>query len=183
MASDTALFLRQLLRNPKQVSAIAPSSPFLARAMARTLSTTDRVVEFGPGTGSLTRGILGRGVRPENLTGFELDPDFVTRLRADFPGVTIHNAGADRAAEFVQPGVDAVVSGLPLLSMPGPVVQAIVSAAFALLKPGGVYIQFTYGPKPPVPDAVMQALGITPSKGPHVLFNLPPARVYHFRRR
>lgn len=182
MASDTALFLRQLIRNPKQVSAIAPSSPFLARAMARTLSPSDRVVEFGPGTGSLTRGILGRGVAPQNLTGFELDPDFVGKLRSDFPGVTFHHAGADRAAEFTAPGVDAVISGLPLLSMPGPVVQAIVGAAFAILKPGGLYIQFTYGPKPPVPEAVMQALGITATKGPHVLFNLPPARVYHFRR-
>jgi phosphatidylethanolamine/phosphatidyl-N-methylethanolamine N-methyltransferase len=183
MPSETALFLRQLIRNPRRVSAIAPSSPFLARAMARSLGpTTGRVVEFGPGTGSLTRGILARGVPPANLTCFELDPDFVTNLRAAFPGVTIHHAGADHATEFVKPGVDAVISGLPLLSMPHPVIKAIVGAAFAVLKPGAPYIQFTYGPKPPVPAEVMEELGLRVEMGPHVLLNLPPARVYLFRR-
>ncbi len=180
--SETALFLRRLIRNPRQVSAIAPSSPFLARAMARTLGPASRVVEFGPGTGSLTRGILSRGVRPENLACFELDPDFIARLRRAFPGIAVHHAGADRAAEFVEPGVDAVISGLPLLSMPPALVKSIVGAAFAVLKPGGQYIQFTYGPKPPVPEAVMTDLGLTARKGPYVLFNLPPARVYHFTR-
>jgi phosphatidylethanolamine/phosphatidyl-N-methylethanolamine N-methyltransferase len=183
MPSDTALFFRQLLRNPRQVSAIAPSSPFLARAMARSLGpATGRIVEFGPGTGSLTRGILNSGVRPEDLTCFELDPDFAATLRRTFPGVTIHHAGADHAADHVAPGVGAVVSGLPLLSMPAPVVTAIVGAAFRILKPGAPYIQFTYGPKPPVPESVQEALGLRAERGPHVLLNLPPARVYLFRK-
>ena len=180
--SETTLFLRRLIRNPRQVSAIAPSSPFLARAMTRCLGPESRVVEFGPGTGSLTRGILSRGVRSENLACFELDPDFITRLRKAFPGITVHHAGADRAPEFVEPGVDAVISGLPLLSMPASLVKAIVGAAFAVLKPGGQFIQFTYGSKPPVPEAVMQNLGLTTRKGPYVAFNLPPARIYHFTR-
>jgi phosphatidylethanolamine/phosphatidyl-N-methylethanolamine N-methyltransferase len=180
--SETALFLRRLLNNPRQVSAIAPSSRFLANAMAASLSPTDRVVEFGPGTGSLTRGILARGVRPENLTGFELDPTFVESLRNAFPGITIHNTGADRAHEHVAPGVDAVVSGLPLLSMPAPVVTAILSAAFAILKPGAPYIQFTYGPKPPVADSILLPLGLKVERGPAVWLNLPPARVYMFKK-
>ncbi len=183
MPSDTALFLRRLIRNPRQVSAIAPSSPFLARAMARTLGPqTGRVVEFGPGTGSLTKGILASGVRPEDLTCFELDADFAAALRTAFPGVTIHHAPADRADAHAAPGVGAVVSGLPLLSMPVPVVAAIVGAAFRILKPGAPYIQFTYGPKVPVPESVVQDLGLTVERGPAVWLNLPPARVYVFRK-
>ncbi len=181
--SETALFLRRLLNNPRQVSAIAPSSLFLARAMARTLGPqTGRVVEFGPGTGSLTRGILDSGVRPQDLTCFELDPTIVDRQRKAFPGVTIHNAGADQAADHVASGVGAVVSGLPLLSMPTPIVTAILSAAFRVLKPGAAYIQFTYGPKPPVTEAIQSALGLTVERGPAVWLNLPPARVYLFRK-
>lgn len=141
-----------------------------------------RVVEFGPGTGTLTQAILARGVAPENLTLFELDPEFVTLLRARFKGVRVLHVPADRAADHVAPGVGAVISGLPLLSMPGPVRMAIVSAAFAVLKPGAPYVQFTYGARPSVPPDIRRAHGLTVEQASHVWANLPPARVHHFRR-
>lgn len=181
--SDLALFRRRLLQNPRQVSAIAPSSRFLARAMAKGLGPdTGRVVEFGPGTGSLTHAILGAGVPPENLTLFELDPHFADHLRAAFPGTTLHLTGADTAADHVAAGVGAVVSGLPLLSMPDAVCHAIVSAAFKMLAPGAPFIQFTYGPKPPVPAETIARLGLSVETGAKVWANLPPARVYRFRQ-
>ncbi|HQY44759.1 MAG TPA: rRNA adenine N-6-methyltransferase family protein, partial [Paracoccaceae bacterium] len=132
MPSASALFFRRLLTNPRQVSALAPSSRFLARAMTAGLGPeSGPVVEFGPGTGSLTRAILDRGVRPEHLTLFELDPEFVRLLRARFKGVRVLLAPADRAADHVAPGTaGAVISGLPLLSMPHAVRRAIMGAAF-----------------------------------------------------
>ena len=61
--NDTLLFLRQVISRPLQVSAMAPSSRFLGKAMAKDLGPhTGRVVEFGPGTGRLTQGILAAGV-------------------------------------------------------------------------------------------------------------------------
>ncbi|WP_431300299.1 class I SAM-dependent methyltransferase [Tabrizicola sp. BL-A-41-H6] len=181
--SDLALFRRRLLQNPRQMSAIAPSSRALARAMAKGLGpATGRVVEFGPGTGSLTRAILDAGVSPENLTLFELDPHFAEHLRTAFPGTTLHLTGADTAADHVAAGVGAVVSGLPLLSMPDAVCDAIVSAAFQILAPGAPFIQFTYGPKPPVPADTIAKLGLTVETGPKIWANLPPARVYRFRQ-
>jgi len=115
---ETLLFFRELFSRPRQVSAIAPSSRFLARAMAADLRPGMRVVEFGPGTGRLTEGILTAGVKPADLTLFEMSADFTTHLRAAFPGVTLHNTGAQNAPTHVAGKVDAVVSGLPLLSMP-----------------------------------------------------------------
>lgn len=183
MPSDTALFLRRLVRNPRQVAAIAPSSQFLARAMAASLGPkTGRVVEYGPGTGALTRAILAQGVPPENLTLFELDPAFAARLRIQFPKVTVHHAPADAASHMIDAGVDAVVSGLPLLSMPAPVVAAIIGASARILKSGAAHIQFTYGPKAPLPPEILDALGLTLERGPAVWLNLPPARVYMFRK-
>jgi phosphatidylethanolamine/phosphatidyl-N-methylethanolamine N-methyltransferase len=183
MPGDFALFRRRLMRNPRQVSAIAPSSRFLARAMAEGLGPhTGAVVEFGPGTGRLTRAILEAGVPPSNLSLFELDADFVSHLRAAFPGVAVHHLGADRADEVVAPGVGAVVSGLPLLSMPSAIREAIVGAAFRLLAPGAPYIQFTYGPKPPLPAESLEKLGLRVEGGRKVWANLPPARVYRFTR-
>lgn len=184
MASEAFLFLRQLLAKPGQVSAIAPSSRWLARAMAQGLgSQTGRVVEFGPGTGRLTRGILAAGVTPQNLTLFEMNPDFVTHLRAEFPGVTVHLGPAQSASALVAPAVGAVISGLPLLSMPPVLRESIVQAAFDILAPGGVYVQFTYGPRPPLSPEQLDRMGLTVSHGPKVWANLPPARVFHFRKK
>ena len=181
---ENALFHRKLLRNPRQISAVAPSSRFLARAMAQGLGpATGRVVEFGPGTGQLTRAILAAGVAPENLALIELDGDFVGHLRQGFAGVAIHHLGADRADEVIAPGVGAVVSGLPLLSMPPPLREAIVAAAFRILAPGAPMIQFTYGPKPPLPPESLEKLGLRVEAGRKVWLNLPPARVYRFYRR
>jgi phosphatidylethanolamine/phosphatidyl-N-methylethanolamine N-methyltransferase len=181
VSGDLALFRRRLLQNPKQVSAIAPSSRFLARAMADGLGPrTGRVVEFGPGTGRLTQAILDAGVPARLLDLFELDNDFVRHLHQKFPGVAVHHLGADHADEVVAPGVGAVVSGLPLLSMPAAVREAIVGAAFRILAPGAPYIQFTYGPKPPLPQESVEKLGLRIEPGRKVWLNMPPARVYRF---
>ncbi len=183
MDSDLALFRRRLLKNPRQVSAIAPSSRTLARAMTLGLGPqTGRVVEFGPGTGRFTEAILARGVPPSNLTLFELDDEFAAHLRARFPGVTVHQRPAQKAADLVAPGVAVVISGLPLLSMPEEVRQGIVAAAFAVLAPRGRYVQFTYGQRPPLPPEQIAALNLTVDRGFKVWANLPPARVYRFRR-
>ena len=99
--SETLLFFRQLLSRPKQISAIAPSSRGLARAMAAGLKPGDRVVEFGPGTGVLTKAILAAGVAPADLTLFEFNPDFVSHLAIRFPRVTVLNQGAQTAATHV----------------------------------------------------------------------------------
>ena len=187
MPSDLALFLRQLILRPHQVSAIAPSSAELAAAMAahlggEALPGDGRVVEFGPGTGKITRAILDRGVAPERLTLFEMNPEFVVQLRRRFPGVTVHEVGAQSVAARCGPGVGAVISGLPLLSMRAETQRAILAGAFAVLRAGGSYTQFTYGPRPPLNEAVRQELGLRVEKGLKVWNNLPPARVYRYFR-
>lgn len=181
--SNNLLFFRQLLSRPKQISAIAPSSRFLAAAMTRDIGPdTGRVVEFGPGTGVLTKAILAAGVAPKNLTLFEMSSDFAAHLQDAFPGVSVHNTGAQMAATFVEKGVGAVISGLPLMSMPLEVRESIVRAAFDVLAPDGVYIQFTYGSKPQVTPDLMAKLGLQVEQTAYVFFNLPPARVHKFSR-
>ena len=183
MTNEAKLFLRQLLTNPRQVSAIAPSSPRLARAMAEGLGPrSGRVVEFGPGTGRLTEAILAAGVAPRDLTLFEMNEDFVHHLRQRFPGVEVVHGPAQMAPQTVQPGVAKVISGLPLLSMPPALRESIVGAAFAVLAPGGEYVQFTYGPNPPFPADQAAAMGLRITPGRRVWANLPPARIYRYSR-
>lgn len=183
MPSDLALFLRQLIRRPQEVVALSPSSAELARAMTDGLGPeTGPVAELGAGTGKLTRAILDRGVRPADLTLFELNPDFCDHLRLMFPGVTALNAGAETLGTACAPGLGAVISGLPLLSMPNDVQTAIVGGAFTMLRPGAPFVQFTYGPRAPIAEQVRLDLGLTANRGEKVWGNLPPARVYRFVR-
>lgn len=181
--SDTLLFFRQLISRPVQISAIAPSSRYLARAMARDLGPqTGRVVEFGAGTGRLTQGILEAGVAPRTLAVYEMNAEFVSHLRVKFPGVAVHHAPAQTSAE-TERDVGAVISGLPLLSMPEGLRREIVSAAFKILRPDGFYVQFTYGPRPAMTDADIEALGLRWEQTAFVALNFPPARVHTFRRK
>lgn len=183
MAGGFGLFMRQLLLRPREVSALAPSSRWLARAMTEELGPrTGRVLEFGPGTGRLTEAILARGVAPGDLTLFEMNPEFVSHLRRRFPGVTVHHAGAQTAPAHVSPGAGAVISGLPLLSMPEALRREIVEAARNVLAPQGRMYQFTYGAHSPVPPETLASLGLGLGLGRYVWANLPPARVYIYTR-
>ena len=184
MPSDLALFMGQILRSPKTISAMAPSSRGLARAITADIGPdTGPVAEFGPGTGVFTRMILARGVAPKDLTLFEVNPTFAATLRTRFPGVRVINGGAEGIAQHCD-RVGAVVSGLPLLSFPDALIRAILGGAFCALRPGAAMYQFTYGPRSPVPDAIAAGLDLvaTPASR-RVWLNWPPARVYRLMRR
>ena len=75
-----------------------------------------------------------------------------------------------------------MISGLPLLSMPPALRESIVRAAFDILEPGGLYVQFSYGSKPALSAEQLERLGLTVGPGQRVWLNLPPAHVFHFRR-
>lgn len=147
---------------------------------------TGPVIELGPGTGAFTRALLARGVAPENLLLIERSPAFALLLRDRFPGLDIvcdlaqrldHHAGARLPGS-----VGAIVSGLPLLAMSRAVQQQILTAAFSALRPGGTFVQFTYGHVPPVDRGVAAGLGLRFDCIGRTLRNLPPASVYSIRR-
>lgn len=182
--SDLPLFLGRMLRRPHQVVALAPSSTALARAMAAEVpeGTKGCVVELGAGTGKITKALLERGIAPEDLNAFELNPEFALYLHKRFPDVHVHNTPAQWMRAMDLGPLRAVVSGLPLLSMPNRVQSDILEASFDTLQPGGCFIQFTYGPTPPVSRALRERLGLSWTRSDRIWGNLPPARVYTFRR-
>ena len=64
----------------------------------------------------------------------------------------------------------------------GGVGKTTISAAFALLRSHGRFIQFTYGISSPVSRGQLQALGLRIRRGAFILRNLPPATVYVYSR-
>lgn len=183
-------FFRQWLRRPLSTAAVSPSSRFLARKMVAALPEgTDRVIELGAGTGTFTRAMIERGIAPEDLLAVEFNPDLHQYLRRRFPGIHVVQADARNLGdiaeirEFVRSGaVQAVISGLGLLSMNRATQRAILAGAFSLLPEQGVFVQFTYGPVAPVKAEVMGELGLKAERRSFTLRNLPPASVYVFSR-
>ncbi|WP_307730333.1 class I SAM-dependent methyltransferase [Alsobacter ponti] len=182
---DEARFLKSWLENPKVAGAIMPSSPALARAMAREVnpSRPGPVVELGPGTGPVTEALLRRGVAQDRLVLVEFDPEFCRLLARRFPRARIVRGDAYALAQTLkgvlhQPAA-AVVSSLPLLTRPEPDRVALLADAFRLLSPGAPFVQFTYGLVSPVPR---EAGGFTADVSPPIWLNLPPARVWVYRR-
>jgi phospholipid N-methyltransferase len=180
--ADQIVFARTLLHHPLRVGAVAPSSPALAKIITAGI-TPDRapVIELGPGTGVFTRALLARGISEESLALVESDVRFVHLLEREFPraNVVFLDASRIRTIELFrgQPA-GAVVSGLPLLSMSMRKVLAIYSAVLYHMRQDAAIYQFTYGPRCPVPYAVLERLGLRCRRTGSTLANLPPATVY-----
>ncbi len=176
-------FLAQLFRRPTKIVALAPSSSGLARAMVEGIGPdTGAVVELGSGTGKITDFILARGVPEDKLALFEINEAFTDRLRRRYPRAQLMPISAGRVEEAPFDNVGAVISGLPLLSMPVELQRDIVGGAFRLMRPGGIFVQFTYGFRPPVERGVREGLQLRWTRSHTIWMNLPPAQVYTFRQ-
>jgi phospholipid N-methyltransferase len=184
--SDYYRFLRSWVANPLQVAAVAPSGASLARLMTREIcAAKGPVLELGPGTGAFTRALLDRGVDESDLTLVEYESDFASLLQLRFPKARVLRMDASRLTDrelFEDANVGAVVSGLPLLCMPPIKVTVILSGAFSYCRPDGAFYQFTYGPRCPVPRAILDALGLQARRIGGTVRNLPPAAVYRIAR-
>jgi phosphatidylethanolamine/phosphatidyl-N-methylethanolamine N-methyltransferase len=183
-------FLLQWLKNPLRVSSVTPSGHQLASMMANAMpANACRVVELGAGTGAITGALLGRGVAPANLLIVEMNAVLHDLLRRSFPLAQVVCGDATQletmvagSHAFAARPVDAVVSSLGLLAMPKSVQHDILAAAFAVLRPGGVFVQYTYGLSMPLADEVREQLGLRCERIGCAWRNLPPARVFVYRR-
>lgn len=187
--SDTVSFLRAWLRAPRSVGAVMPSGPALARLMTTHVNHLDGpVIELGPGTGVFTRALLARGVPTHRLALIEADPVLANVLIRRYPGAHVLSMDAARLGStrplFGDERASAVISGLPLLSMPAAQVSAIIQGVFdRQLRADGAFYQFTYGPRCPLPRSLLERLNLEAVRIGSALFNLPPAAVYRIGRR
>ncbi|NEI98417.1 class I SAM-dependent methyltransferase [Rhizobium ruizarguesonis] len=184
--ADFLHFFRSWISNPLRVAAIAPSGDSLARIMTSEIAALDGpIIELGPGTGVFTRALLARGVSEADLTLIEYGPEFINSLQARFPTARVFQMDAAHLAHadiFEGEPVGAVVSGLPLLSMPPRKIASIMAGAFAYMRPGGAVYQFTYGPRCPVPRPILDRLDLKAVRIGGTVRNLPPASVYRISR-
>lgn len=185
--ADAFLFFRAWVSSPLQVASITPSGRALSALITSEISAkTGTVIELGPGTGSFTIALLNRGVLEENLILVESGSDFAAQLGLRFPKARMIQMDASHLRKLtleLQAPVGAVVSGLPLLSMPARKVLATLEGAFSYLSQNGALYQFTYGPKCPISRPLLDRLGLKATYVGRTLANIPPAAVYRISRR
>ncbi|MEL0587035.1 MAG: hypothetical protein AAES65_19465 [Candidatus Thiodiazotropha sp. (ex. Lucinoma kazani)] len=80
-----------------------------------------------------------------------------------FPALRVLEGDAARLQQLLQRSglglADNVVSSLPLLSMRTLTRIRVLSQVFAILQPDGKLVQFTYSPRPPVPERTCSFIG------------------------
>jgi phospholipid N-methyltransferase len=155
-------FFRETRRHFNNTGALLPSSRFLARALVSELrhlrtnsgasSEPYRILEVGPGTGSVTREILRQLRAADRLDAVEVNSRFVALLKRRFDKEwlfhfhrdqvkIIHSAVEDLPGEAIY---DFIVSGLPLNNFPVAQVREIFRVYERLLKPGGTLTYYEY---------------------------------------
>lgn len=182
-ANEEVLFFKRWLANPMKVGAVLPSSPHLARLIARQvrLGPDQCVVELGPGTGPVTKALLASGVPADRLFVVEIDADLCGYLRREFPNVNVVNGDATKLRSLLPPEwvgkVACVISGIPMLPLPIEVQRALTQAAFEVMAPGGDILQYTYSLASPIKA---KPLGLKGRRRGIAMLNLPPAWVWSY---
>lgn len=167
------------------MGAVMPSGKPLARAMANFVDpeAQGKVIELGPGTGAITEALVEHGVDESRLVLVEFNSNFCRLLRARYPAATVIQGDAYRLrrlfGDYLHGEVSAVVSGLPLVTKPLRTRLRLITEAFGLLRPGSPFIQFTYSVVPPIPRSLAR---VRTEASERIWLNLPPARVWVYRR-
>lgn len=195
-AQQIRTFLSAWARDPMGVAAVLPSGRQLSQKMLKPLALLPdsdpaqlRVIEIGAGTGAFTRALVDHGLRHANLLVVERDAALHGLLRQRFPELQVIRADAcalrtaAQASGYLADGpADAVISGLGLLSMPRATQRSILGEAFSVLRPGGCFVQFTYGHASPVSRALREELGLQVRRSGLAWRNAPPASVFVYQR-
>lgn len=145
-------FIKAFFRNPREIGAIIPSSEFLAEKVVNEadFSGAKCVVEFGSGTGAVTRKIMEKLPKDAILICFEINKELARLLKADIKDkrVKVINDGAENAGKYLKKygfeSADLIFSSLPMAWIPKNLSSRILETAERCLKDDGRYIQFQY---------------------------------------
>ena len=182
---DEVRFLRSWIEKPLHMGAVMPSSKLLARTMAQYVDVDSKgpVIELGPGTGAITNALIEHGVDQKRLVLVEYNPGFCALLRDRYPQAKVVQGDAyalrDSLGEVLDAPASAVVSGLPLVTKPMLTRLKLIRDAFMALAPGAPFVQFTYSVAPPIPKSLP---GVSTEASERIWMNLPPARVWVYRK-
>lgn len=147
-------FFRAFFHDRQKIGSFVPTSSLVGRRMARLAGVewARNVVEFGPGTGPITRQLLAALPADGRLWAYEIYEPFLEHLRDTFddPRLMLIGESAEHVRELrareVPQGFDAIVCSIPFAVLSPAVTSHILSAAAAALRPGGTFVALQYHP-------------------------------------
>lgn len=146
-------FLIEYIKHPRKIGAIAPSGKCLSRKMMKPIdfSSSDVIVEYGPGTGSFTKELVTHRKAGTTLILIEQNKYFFKMLENKFcgqPDLHIIYGNAENVNEYLKKygfqSADYIVSGLPFTSLPKDISDSILTATNQALGKDGKFITFQY---------------------------------------
>lgn len=148
-------FIRESRRHFRDTGSLLPSSRFLAHSLIAELRRPrqpGRILEVGPGTGSVTAQIVRHLLPGDHLDVIEINPQFVTVLQRRFDDEAIFSRRRTQT-QVIQGAVetlsgegvyDYIISALPLNNFAVHEVRRIFQIYNRLLKPGGTLSYYEY---------------------------------------
>lgn len=163
-------FILESVRHPRWTGACCQSSKGLAKKMAEKMGNSKNIIEFGPGSGVITKEILSYLPADSHLTCFEINPVFCEHLKSiNDQRLTVINDDAQNFQKYIS-DYDCIVSGLPLTAFSKLQRENIIAISGKSKK----YIQFQYTP------FLQKKLKchFTEVKLNFIPMNIPPAFIY-----
>ena len=179
------VFFQEFLKHPFQIGSIIPSSRFLERRILEVagICSARTIVELGPGTGGMTKSILGAMPKHARLLSIEINPHFhalVSSIKDD--RLIAHLGSACGMKEIISMygigSLDVVISGIPFSTMSHSSGSQVLEAISSLLAPNGRFVAYQVSKR--VSTLCRPFLGT----GQMVveLVNIPPMRVYKWEK-
>lgn len=149
---NVLLFARNFFRHPRMLGSIVPSSRFLIKQLLEPINwgRARVIVEYGPGVGGITMEVLRR-MRPDGaLIAIEMNPDFVSYLRASITDKRLHvvEGSAIEVDEILRryghTRADYIISGIPFSTIEAPVRERILRKTCDVLAPGGAFLVYQF---------------------------------------
>lgn len=178
--------LRAYLEDPKGVAALTPTSrASVNRIVSRVPAEEARlIVEFGPGSGVMTRALLARMPPGARVVAIEANAGLAARLpeEIDDSRLTVVHDTAVRVRPILAAAglgaADCVVSGIPFFWLESEAAQEIVAETHAALADSGSFVtyQMFYLPRRQL-RAHLEAR-FRQVRTELDLRNLPPQRIY-----
>ena len=144
-------FIKESLKNLKEVGTLLPSSKFVASKMIDPINFEKDILilEFGSGTGAITKEIIKKMTTRSKLICFETNESFQKELKHNFDGkITLINDSAENMKLHLNKHritkVDYIISSIPLLILQKKTTNNILLTASEILGRNKKFVQLQY---------------------------------------
>lgn len=157
MLKDNALFVQEFFRSFHSTGSLCPTSRWAAKAMVAPLAekpagSNSRILELGPGTGSVTKIILRQMGFGDSLAVCEINERFMEALKRNLNGNPYYDTHKERVSFHCCPmqelpeaqKYDLIVCAIPFLNFDLPLVKELFAKIAALSHENTVMTYYEY---------------------------------------